>query len=100
MTTANIDARRLKKRAETALIDRLIAQESLGPDGIPCLAAVPRDRPLDSQGHVGLRVWCKFCVAWHLHGMGYGHRVAHCVAAESPYNQTGYYLVAATGGQS
>ena len=31
MTAANIDARRLKKRAETALIDRLIAQESLGP---------------------------------------------------------------------
>jgi hypothetical protein len=24
------------------------------------------------------RFWCSFCVAHHVHGMGPGHRIAHC----------------------
>jgi hypothetical protein len=60
-----------------------------------------------------LKVWCKYCEVWHLHGRGYGHRGAHCGAMQrftkdgrrsergsvfrspdSPYMATGYVLVA------
>ncbi len=81
------------------LIPKLEAQESIGPDGIPHLPAVARkDWP------PGLRVWCRHCRTWHLHGTGYGHRVAHCAdfdrrgrPIESPYKATGYYLAEPKG---
>lgn len=38
------------------------------------------------------RVWCRYCHVWHTHSRGAGHRVAHCLVAESPYRQTGYTL--------
>ncbi|MCX5673838.1 MAG: hypothetical protein NTX87_02420 [Planctomycetota bacterium] len=79
------------------LICRLEAQAAVGPDGIPALAAVPR-----ADGRPGLRIWCRHCRRWHLHGMGYGHRVAHCAdvdrrgrPVESPYRATGYRLAQA-----
>jgi hypothetical protein len=42
-----------------------------------------------------LRAWCPFCVRWHLHGWGFGHRVAHCHIEDSPFKKTGYVLKAA-----
>ena len=43
----------------------------------------------------GLRVWCPHCRQAHYHGGTYGHRVAHCTRPGSPYQHTGYELVAA-----
>lgn len=45
------------------------------------------------DGESGLRVWCAWCLSWHYHGPGYGHRVAHCANSRSPYRQSGYLLV-------
>jgi hypothetical protein len=52
-----------------------------------------------------LSFWCPYCVRWHYHGQGEGHRVAHCDTpptrpsrkanggpTASPYLQTGYEL--------
>ena len=39
------------------------------------------------------RIWCRHCACWHRHGVGEGHRVAHCVPAASPYKDGGYILV-------
>ena len=85
------------KRAEAELISHLESQATVADDGIPILAAVPGRRRPEL-----LRVWCRYCKCWHLHGMGYGHRVAHCVDWDrrgrdiiSPYRDTGYYLAAA-----
>jgi hypothetical protein len=36
-------------------------------------------------------VWCKYCECWHPHGIGEGHREAHCKDA-TPYTRTGYNL--------
>ena len=44
----------------------------------------------------GLKVWCPFCRKWHLHGWGFGHRIAHCHESASPFQETGYKLRAAT----
>jgi hypothetical protein len=44
------------------------------------------------DGQPGLRVFCRWCDRWHIHG-GYGHRVAHCHISTSPYRLTGYVLV-------
>ncbi len=53
----------------------------------------------------GWRVFCKFCLRWHLHGktekINLGHRVAHCTShnatygdmQESQYVKYGYYLL-------
>lgn len=58
------------------------------PDGrrIPSLLAV---RDSDTT----VRVFCRYCSRWHVHGDGGGHRVAHCQADDSPYRDTGYFLV-------
>jgi hypothetical protein len=41
----------------------------------------------------GLKVWCPFCVRWHTHSMGFGHRTAHCsLESGSPFRETGYFL--------
>lgn len=44
-----------------------------------------------------LKVWCRHCNKWHVHGVGDqpaipSHRVAHCARDDSPYKQGGYYL--------
>lgn len=39
----------------------------------------------------GLKMYCRYCKQWHLHGEGEGHRVAHC-NNDSPYKKTGYIL--------
>lgn len=35
---------------------------------------------------------CEYCRRNHYHGLGDGHRQAHCFDAFSPYLQTGYVL--------
>jgi hypothetical protein len=53
---------------------------------IPTLLA---ERTADDE----LRVWCRYCGKFHYHGAADGHRVAHCIADDSPYHLTGYYLL-------
>lgn len=45
--------------------------------------------------------WCPFCETWHYHGIGDGHRAAHCYVRdvryknkwlELPFCDTGYIL--------
>lgn len=39
------------------------------------------------------KVWCPFCQHWHYHGIGEGHREAHCFGNEaSPFHETGYWI--------
>lgn len=35
----------------------------------------PRDL---GNGEFGMQFYCPICEEWHLHGIGEGHRVAHC----------------------
>lgn len=51
----------------------------------PVLIAYPR------RAGPGLKVWCPFCVCWHHHGTGEGHRTAHC-KDDTPFSKTGYVL--------
>ena len=44
------------------------------------------------SGAMHWRVWCRHCGAWHYHGVGEGHREAHCTNPASRYNKTGYNL--------
>lgn len=39
-----------------------------------------------------LHAWCPYCVTFHHHGKGEGHRVAHCTNTDSPFKKTGYIL--------
>lgn len=64
--------------------------------GIPFVVAFPREK-LD-----GLKMACRYCRAWHYHGVGCGHRGAHCPDHDergweihSAYHATGYILVPA-----
>lgn len=37
--------------------------------------------------------WCPYCVKFHYHGIGEGHRSAHCKAdSNSPFRKGGYFL--------
>ena len=56
------------------------------PRTIPDLPAYRDDRGF-------LHVWCRYCACWHHHGIGAGHRVAHCVYPDSAYLPGGYTLV-------
>ncbi|MEV0183840.1 hypothetical protein AB0I54_31830 [Streptomyces sp. NPDC050625] len=52
---------------------------------------------IDQRGqHADLRVWCRWCCHWHIHGphpVGTtAHRVAHCYAPDSGYHATGYRI--------
>lgn len=49
----------------------------------PVIKAFPRP-----EG--GLMFWCPYCKKWHYHGIGEGHRNAHC--DDSPFNKTGYII--------
>jgi hypothetical protein len=40
---------------------------------------------------------CPHCRGSHYHGIGRGHRVAHCWRPGSPYERTGYYLELSAG---
>jgi hypothetical protein len=53
---------------------------------IPVIKALPR---LDFPG--GMMFWCPFCKRWHYHGIGDGHRYAHC-SVDGPLREHGYIL--------
>jgi hypothetical protein len=63
-------------------------------DGLPVLDGFIENH---RQG-ASLRVWCRWCCCWHIHGLAdakpgdYIHRVAHCYAPDSTYDDTGYYI--------
>ncbi len=41
----------------------------------------------------GIAVWCPFCKLYHQHGVGDGHRAAHCDSGKgSPFNSSGYII--------
>ncbi|WP_425343064.1 hypothetical protein [Priestia megaterium] len=39
-----------------------------------------------------LSAWCPYCIEFHHHGVGEGHRQAHCTNEASPFKETGYIL--------
>ena len=43
--------------------------------------------------HDLLYVPCGFCYTFHIHGVGEGHRGAHCTNKESVYKKSGYDLI-------
>ena len=53
--------------------------------------------------HQRIAVWCPFCRKYHIHGHDpeedrdddATHRCAHCHTADSPFNDTGYYVTVA-----
>ncbi len=49
--------------------------------------------PAYADGLGMLSAYCGHFRAWHWHGRGDGHRVAHCHRPGSPYDRTGYVLV-------
>jgi hypothetical protein len=57
-------------------------------EGRPIVKAYPE------QDTGFLTFWCDYCKREHLHGMGNGHRVAHCSSSSTttPFHKTGYYL--------
>lgn len=61
-------------------------EEVFDDRGYPVVEAI-RD---DLRGF--LKFYCRYCKAWHFHGAGDGHRVAHCWYDDSPYLQHGYVL--------
>ncbi len=48
----------------------------------------------DAGGKCAWRFWCDHCQAHHYHGIGFGHREAHCEVLGSPYHRGGYNLAA------
>lgn len=68
------------------------------PDGIPSELKHYPELPAYDTGR-SLVVWCAHCHRWHSHGRGNsgndgdGHRVAHCIKPNSPYDRTGYVLL-------
>jgi hypothetical protein len=65
------------------------------------LSAVPRlpARALAGLPGVSARlvVRCDWCEEDHTHGVGAGHRAAHCTCSDSPYRGTGYELIQVGG---
>jgi hypothetical protein len=41
--------------------------------------------------HGKLKFYCQHCFQWHYHGLGNGHRLAHCVKPNGPFKR-GYIL--------
>jgi hypothetical protein len=59
----------------------------------PVLPAIERRE----KGRIRWLVWCQYCLEWHVHGPGAGHREAHC-CEETPYTKSGYNLALAVDG--
>lgn len=62
--------------------------------GIPVLPGYIQDA---GTKFANLRVWCRWCCHWHTHGVTVPvgettHRVAHCHATDSPFQDTGYWI--------
>ena len=59
----------------------------------PVFKCFPRE-----DGIYFLQFWCPYCKKWHRHGMGSGHRVAHC-GEETPLRERGYIIEPYTKGE-
>lgn len=57
----------------------------LSVDDIPVL-------PAERVNGVQLKVYCEHCGGYHYHGLGDGHRIAHCMDRTSDYYRTGYFI--------
>jgi len=57
-------------------------------------APVLTAEPIKTKHGKRWRVWCEHCGVHHLHGVGEGHREAHCNDPASPYWRTGYNIAA------
>jgi hypothetical protein len=42
--------------------------------------------------YLQIAFYCPYCKSVHRHGIGNGHRAAHCNNPESPFIKTGYNL--------
>lgn len=67
------------------------------PEFIPPPSAPVLPGFIEEHAHsVNLRVWCRWCCHWHIHGLNAGdrlvHRVAHCYAPDSAYHSSGYSI--------
>ncbi|MFH1134083.1 MAG: hypothetical protein V1735_06335 [Nanoarchaeota archaeon] len=52
----------------------------------------PPELPAFPDGPSGLKVWCRYCLCWHHHGLSFGNRCAHCRSWNTPYMRSGYNL--------
>lgn len=63
---------------------------------IPVIMCLPRE--IMGGRADGMKFWCPYCKMWHLHGMGNGHRTAHCCdtngsrSFEKPFYEHGYII--------
>ncbi len=58
-------------------------------NNIPVILCEERtDLPFDEA----MKFYCDFCKKYHFHGLGEGHRIAHCHNDKSPFNEKGYII--------
>ena len=53
---------------------------------------VPSVFAVDDGNGITCSFYCRWCDKRHLHGLGEGHRVAHCLCDDSPLRLTGYNI--------
>ncbi len=68
-----------------------IEEEAFDSEGRPILSAYIYGAGENAR----MRVWCRYCKQWHSHGVGEGHRIAHCSNRNRKYKKTGYFLKSA-----
>jgi hypothetical protein len=60
--------------------------EQIYEEGIEKLSDLPVLVAFDAEptqdGTERWKVWCPFCITWHYHGAGPGHRHDHCASKE------------------
>ena len=66
---------------------------------IPVIKCIPvkiqktrRKENTSANYSFGYKFYCPFCEQFHNHGIGKGHRVAHCLNTSSPFKENGYFL--------
>jgi hypothetical protein len=70
-------------------------------DLLPSGLRIPTVFACRDESGQALRFFCRFCGRYHSHGRhpdepvgaSDGHRVAHCFVEDSPYLDTGYFIV-------
>lgn len=79
------------------IIEKVKKFELFDKDGFPYLIGI-KNRGGKNIEQYSIKIWCKYCNIWHQHGMGAGHRIAHCnsfpIRQESTlYDEKGYFLI-------
>lgn len=86
------DAAPIARPVADPVRDFLLLEDETDAGGYPIVEAVR------TKSGAQLVFACRYCGCDHLHGAGErfgdgdGHRVAHCIVADSPYQKTGYIL--------